>query len=375
MTSLVTDSGEAETPPWIKPIGEETLQQIAKGLCQYESQILKNPAVYPPQLQLGVDKIALTCLIEKIPNPIQGVPDFLSRWAQLPLKNWGFNIDFPTEEWHDKQLIEHQKPSDFCIEIAADYSEEGGKFQNQVINEVMLKSAEDHDLYTRFRRYLIENPVITNGKLSVDRILDFKEVQKILRISYEEAPESYRVDGKFYCCGHCGGLMYLTDKDELKCENKHCEQQKKAKVVFPADKDEEVFWLKKDLRYFIHRPGKAELRLEEKLKELNLQVQLYPELDKYDLHLVFPDQTIWAVDVKFWESAYNLAKKVNQPIRSLKHQPYHQAFFVFPDEIKSYGQEYLQEFRSYCSISLNKSQVMFEGEFMKKVINKLGSQK
>lgn len=352
-------------------IGEGALHQVAKGLCEYEQQITKKSlSEYPAALQLGVDKLALACLLAGV-RQLQGVPDFVSKWAQISIKDWDIEIDCP-EEWFEQKLIEDQKPSGFCIETAEEYFDECGNFQQQVINEVMLKASQDTELYPSFRRYLIENPVTTKGLLDVDSVIDFKPVQDILRNSYEKAPESYKKDKRFYCCGHCGGLMYLNKNDDLKCENKHCAKKKKAPVLFRADKYDEVLWLKKDLRYFIHRPGKVELRIWNRLKRLNLEeLKLYPELDKYDLHLVFPNKTIWAVDIKFWESAYNLAKKVNQPIPRLKHQPYHESFFVFPDEIQSYGQEYLQEFRSYCTVPLKKSQVMFESTFIQKIIKEL----
>ena len=352
-------------------IGEGTLQQLAKGLCEYEQQIIKKYfSEYPAALQLGIDKLSLACLMTG-KTPLIGVPDFVSKWAQLNIKNWDIEIDCP-EEWLEQVLIEDQKPSGFCIETAGEYFDECGNFQQQVINEVMIKASQDTGLYTRFRCYPTEKPVITKGILEVDSTLDFKPVQDILRNSYEKAPESYKKNGQFYCCGHCGGLMYLNKDDELKCENKHCAKQKKPPIPFPADKYDEVLWLKKDLRYFIHRPGKIELRIWNRLKRLNLkEVTLYPELDKYDLHLVFPNKTIWAVDVKFWESAYNLAKNVTCAIPRLKQQPYNESFFVFPDEIQSYGQEYLQEFRSYCTVPLKKSQVMFESAFILKVIREL----
>lgn len=373
MTSLVMGSGEVQTSERVSLIGEDTLQLIALGLCEYEQQIPKSLSNYPAALQLGVDKLALACLMAGV-RQLQGVPDFVYRWAQCPLNDWDIEVDCP-EDWHEQQLIEDQKPSGFCIETAGEYFDECGNFQKQVINEVMTKATQNPDLYTRFRRYLIEKPVTSRGLLDVDSVVDFKPVQDILRNSYEKAPESYSLGGRFYCCGHCGGLMYLTKDNELKCENKHCAKQKKIPIPFPADKYDEVLWLKKDLRYFIHRPGKAELRLEERLKRLNLEVKLYPDFDKYDLHLVFPDGIVWAVDVKFWESAYNLAKKVDKPIPRLKHQPYQESFFVFPDEIHSYGQEYLQEFRSYCTVPLKKSQVMFEGAFLHKAIKKIESKK
>lgn len=376
LTSLVTNSEEVKISGRLIVITEDTLQQIAKGLSDYEQQTPKKSlSDYPAALQLGVDKLALACLIAGVRQPIQGVSDFVSRWAQLPIKDWDIEINCP-EEWDEQKLIEDQKLSDFCIETAGEYFDECGNFQQQVINEIMLKAAKQHELYTNFRCYLINQPVITRGNLEVDSVMNFKLVKDLLRNSYEKAPESYKKDGKFYCCGHCGGLMYLNKDDQLKCENKHCAKQKKVPVPFVADIEDEVLWLKKDLRYFIHRPGKVEVRLWERLKSLNLKgVKLYPELDKYDLHLVFYDETVWAIDVKFWESAHNLAKKVIKPITRLKEEPYNESFFVFPDEIQSYGQEYLQEFRSYCSVPLKKSQVMFESEFIRKVIKKIESNK
>lgn len=376
LTSLVTNSEEVKTSERVIVITEDTLQQIAKGLCDYEQQIPKKSlSDYPAALQLGVDKLALACLMAGVRQPIQGVSDFVSRWAQLPIKDWDIEVDCP-EEWDEQKLIEDQKLSDFCIETAGDYFDECGNFQQQVVNEVMLKATKQHELYTNFRCYLINQPVITRGNLEVDSVINFKPVKDLLRNSYEKVPESYKKDGKFYCCGHCGGLMYLNKDDELQCENKHCARQKKVTVPFTAAPEDEVLWLKKDLRYFIHRPGKVEIRLSERLKGLNLkEVKLYPELDKYDLHLVFYDETVWAIDVKFWESAYNLAKKVDKPITRLMEEPYNESFFVFPDEIQSYGQEYLQEFRSYCSVPIKKSQVMFESEFIRKVIKKIESNK
>ncbi|MGK7895704.1 MAG: MerR family transcriptional regulator, partial [Xenococcus sp. (in: cyanobacteria)] len=187
--------------------------------------------------------------------------------------------------------------------------------------------------------------------------------------------ESYRKDGYFHSCGHCGGLMYLKSDRDLRCENRHCLQYSKKPIFFKADSNDLVLWLKQDLRYFMHRPGKPEVRLFNKLKKLDLkEVILFPNLDIYDIHLVFPDDKVWAIDLKFWESAYNLAKKVDKPIPRWQEQPYNECFFVFPDEIKHYGKEYIQEFRSYCTVPLKKSQILFEGAFIQKVKRTLGKQ-
>lgn len=348
---------------------ELTLRQIAKGIVEYAQQMQKSRLFpYPAALQLGVEKLQAICVMQNQPQP-QGVPDFVTNWAQHPLRDWPIEIDCP-DEWNDAQFIEEQKPSGFCIELDGSYIDEAERIQREVMQEVFRKSVQDPDLYVKFRRLLISCPVITKGERDIKSVLELKSLQKVVQDSYEQAPDSYKKNGKFYCCGHCSGLMYRTADNQLKCENKHCANKKKPPFPFQCDKDDEVLWLKKGLRYFIHRPGCAELRIEERLKQLGLEVTLYPDCDKYDLHIVFPDNTVWAVDVKFWESAYNLAKKV-EPIPKLPHQPYHEAFFVFADEISSYGDEYIQEFRANCPVKPKKSQVMFEGDFIKVVEKKL----
>jgi REase associating with pPIWI_RE/pPIWI_RE three-gene island domain Y len=351
---------------------ELTLRQIAKGIVQYAQQMQKSRLFpYPSALQLGVEKLQALCVMQNKAQP-QGIPDFLSKWGEHPIKDWNIEINCP-EEWKDVRFIEDQKPSGFCIELDGSYINEAERIQHEVMEEVFQKSAHNPNLYVEFRRLLVTHPVITKGDLDVKSVLELKPLQKVLEDCYEEAPASYKKQGKFYCCGHCGGLMHRTVDNQLKCENKHCTKQKKEPIPFECDKDDEVLWLKEGLRYFIHRPGCAELRIEKRMKELGLEVTLYPDHDKYDLHIVFSDKTVWAVDVKFWEYAYNLAKNVNEPIPRLPHQPYNEAFFVFPDEIREYGDEYIQEFISHCSVQLKKSQVMFEETFLKAVDKKLKS--
>lgn len=165
MTSLVTSGEEVQTSQKLIVIGEDTLQQIAKGLCEYDQQIPKKSlSDYPAALELGVNKLTVACLTAGVPQQIQGVPNFISTWAQIRLKDWDIEIDCP-DEWREQKLIEDQKPSGFCIETAGEYFDECGNFQQQVINEVMLKAAQNPELYTSFRCYIIEHPVINRGKL------------------------------------------------------------------------------------------------------------------------------------------------------------------------------------------------------------------
>ncbi|MGF1488820.1 MAG: hypothetical protein ACFBSE_17180 [Prochloraceae cyanobacterium] len=340
------------------------MRSLAVGLLEYEKKI---PFPYSDSLQLGVEKLQLKCTFESV-SLLEGIPDFVTNWGQKLIKDWPVKINCP-EEWKDKKLIEDDRVSDFCKELSESFFQEA----DRVFQELAKNSIDNPDLYVKFRRFLIENPVITERKLAVKSVLEFQELEELLKSCYEPVPDSYKKNGNFSCCGNCGGLMRLTLEDRLKCENKHCAKENIAPEHFKRDRGENVFWLKPGLRYFFHRPGVPELRLEKRLKEIGLEVELYPDRDKYDLHIVFPDNTIWAVDVKFWESAYNLAKSIKKPIPKIVDRPYKEAFFIFADEIRYYGKEYIQEFLSHCSIKpkLRKDRVMFERDFVKKVANKL----
>ena len=141
-------------------VNEEIVQRIAKGICQYHQNINRqNLSQYPANLQLAVDKLVINCLLTGI-ELLQGVPDFLNSWAKQPLKDWDLDINCP-EDWHSKSLVEEQKPSNFCIETAEDYLDEYGNFQRRVVEKLRLKSFRDRDLYTKFRQYIIEHPVVT----------------------------------------------------------------------------------------------------------------------------------------------------------------------------------------------------------------------
>jgi hypothetical protein len=67
--------------------------------------------------------------------------------------------------------------------------------------------------------------------------------------------------------------------------------------------------LTRGLERFWFYPGRAEIRLLEKLLKLGLEVELYPECDRYDLRVIFPDREVWAIDLKDYSNPYLLVKQ------------------------------------------------------------------
>lgn len=77
------------------------------------------------------------------------------------------------------------------------------------------------------------------------------------------------------------------------------------------------------------RPSLIELRLAKKLDKMGLEVELWPQLDKADLKITFPDGKVWAIDAKDWASATKLARELNQD--SIPNIGQSQSLFVVPD--------------------------------------------
>jgi hypothetical protein len=86
--------------------------------------------------------------------------------------------------------------------------------------------------------------------------------------------------------------------------------------------------------------------------------------DQYDLRVTFPDQKVWAVDVKDWANPFLLARNV----RPIPQKPdWSKAFFVFPDERHHQRKDYLRAFRNNCSLLTNDVGALFERQLLREI--------
>lgn len=352
---------------------ERLIRDLATGIVQHFGNLEKSKYwEFPRSLHRAVEHLQILCLAQETIGVV-GVPQFLYSWAQKPIFEWGVALELP-DDWANETLLEQGSPSPFCIEILPELSEDE-QSQRAFFDAVFTRSATQPSRYSDLRCFINENPVIRLGELEIRRITELEEFQDLLaphaELSYESAPESYRYEGKFWCCGHCGGLLHRISSakglESLRCENTFCAQYQKPPVPFESDEKDQVLRLKRYLRRSWHRPGVAELRLAGQLRQLGVDVILYPDRDAYDLHLTFSDGSSWAVDVKFWKKAYNLAKSVTQPIPQIELMPHQKSFFVFADELKHEGTAYIQEFLNICPVKLLPEQVQFESDFIQLV--------
>lgn len=359
---------------------ELTLHLAASGVLKL-AEVIKNGKAprlpYPKELQRALDRLVLSCVPQGKKAP-QGIPDLLN-WCQRPLKEWPLEVPDEKIGFAD-QLLDDQIPTAICEEWAIASSDvEAELIQRQLLLNVMgiCKSANPPapDLYVAFRRLLISEPVLTEFEL-LQRCIDPKleRLEEQIHAAYEPAPESYTVEGCFNCCAYCGSIMLRTVKDELVCAEERCRANGHSKSGRQIPEKQKVLWLKRGLRRFITAPGRAELRLVEKLEKLGnskLKVELWPEFDSYDLRIVFPDAEAWAVDVKDWVNPFLLARKVkleNPPIPN--NPPWTTGYFVFPDDRRQQRSDYKRAFCNHCPLP-KQIKVKFESELIQDVRNKL----
>lgn len=354
------------------PDDELTLHLIASGLIRLVQRVAGGAPIgypYPVALQRGLDRLALACWRRGQLQP-QGVNDLIGL-AQRPLAEWPLQLPAETIGRHDR-LLDGETPTSVCDAWACASPDVEAELSEQRIilsTFEICRALNNHAAYVAFRRLLISQPVLTALDLQLHCIdLVLTPLADQLREAYALAPEAWAVDGSFACCPHCDGLLQPGEAGGWHCESERCRRKpaKPPQRYIPAHED--VLWLKRGLRRFVAAPGKAELRLAERLSDLGLEVELWPHFDRYDLRVSFPDGEVWAIDVKDWANPFLLARQVT-PVPS--EPPWNLAYFVFPDERVQERRDYVRAFRNACSILNNRTQAIAERELVKAARAKL----
>ncbi len=356
--------------PTLQP-DELTLHLIASGVTQLAQKVSNGVAPtlpYPIPLQKGLDRLLVACLRQQ-KTPPQGIPDLLA-WCRRPLVEWQLALP-PDAISPEDRLLDGQLPTSICEEWACTIPHvEDELTQSRLMQSVfeICRSAEAPDSYVAFRRLLISKPVLTAFELlqhcaepQLERLTD------PIRAAYEPAPDACAVEENFQCCPSCNNLMLCTVSGNLVCADECCRAAKPGGEGRKIPKRQGVHWLKRGLRRFIAAPGRVELRLAKQLRDLELDVELWPAFDSYDLRLVFPDGETWAVDVKDWASPFHLARQV-KPIPS--YPPWQKAYFVFPDARRQQRSDYLRAFRNHCPLPRQQAKAAFESDFINQVKRK-----
>lgn len=312
---------------------EDLLRLVATALVRMSRVREPKEPVYEPVMRRAYDQVALQCLRAGT-RPPGSVPD-LVRWAaETPVREWPLAL--PDSVPTDTRLLDPatRTPTQQCLEwMVSTYEVESELYENKIMRGVLdaTRARQAPDSYVLFRKRVITTPVLTGNERTAlinDRRTNFLEQD--IRESWTEANPRHLRDGGYTACARCHLLLVPKPDGGWHCELDRCSREgapTPGQRYDPAAKGG-VYQVERPLRTFITGPGLAETDLEEQLRSLGLEVELWPDFDAYDLRVTFPDGTVWAIDVKDRANPALLGRTTRSfPARP----PHHRALLVVPN--------------------------------------------
>jgi hypothetical protein len=365
---LLEEEGSEEALPL--PEDALILHLIATGLLQLAKRIERTRtlnAPYPPALQKGWDRLNMLCYRNQHPL-VHTLADLLQLCRQS-MKTWTLQYNLADLDDDDTLLTDDEFPTGICQSLACVSADVEAELREQHFIDAVFQICKPRlpDSYVAFRRLFIEHPVLTafqfHEKFEMTPAL--RPLKNLLKNAYDEAPLEYLYQDQFYGCPHCGHLMLPHEpRRRLVCENERCRRNPaiQSPIIYPSDQD--VLWLRREFRLFISRPGLAEIRLAQQLRDLGLRVELWPNFDACDLHVFFPNGTYWAIDVKDWASPFLMAFRVDPIPQGPQCE---RAYFAFPNERRLLQGNYVQAFCTTCNSRFQegKGTVCIDGQKMR----------
>lgn len=223
-----------------------------------------------------------------------------------------------------------EKESNYTLtEECLDYldSEESDltSIDEHIVFNLMKQLSQDNYVY--IRKFIISHPLLTD----IERkklLLHFNNEQIIMDLvasAYEQTPE------ETYCCPNCGWTMSFKGL-QSECCHRDCVDipilKEKCKKIEP----EYVYRLKIGVMRYICYPGKAEIEIENICNQLNVKSELWPELDRYDIKIIFDNEACWGIDAKTYSNPYFLSKSIEKD-NYFKSANIDKGYYAIPDKI------------------------------------------
>lgn len=309
----------------------DILRYLATGLVEWEDTPPDKRIQTPQPLRLGMSRMNSASNLFGVSAP-STLPE-LFEWAARPIKSW-----LPAQKLsiipNNATLIEDGMISDFSREWALTGND--SIHQNQELILADLKShcerKQFEDSYTKARELIVTQPVLTLAELR--RKLDTKALAKVryffkLDEGFYQPVANFEL-AKYLLCPRCGYILRLWE-GEYVCRKQSCEsivrqQNLKKTRIIPAEKINEWVAVTPGVHRYGTIPGIWEVFLRDELINLGAKVTLYPQIDKYDLLVEFPNFQKWAIDVKDWSFV------TKERLAKVQYQPDVDAtFVVFPD--------------------------------------------
>lgn len=325
------------------PLPDAILPLLASGLTALTLDVangkpLQSP--HPQAWQRGLNMLATECFLRNITPPMHTQEAFI--WCRRPLCDWPVTFRIPASLLHETFLDEEDQPTAFCREYALLRCDAEQEACQKIMVDVLSESRRHRrpDAYVKFRQFLIEHPVVPDDELiqlSFDS--EIGTLGAYLPVLYERVPTLLAEQGKVQICRFCGWTLQ-RHQGHLRCGDDRCQtltenfmQHDQSQRDEPPSRLQRV---RRPIRRYVVVPGIYEVSATRRLRSMGLKVDLWPGYDAYDLRITFPDQTIWAIDLKDWRYPHLLANHLT-PLDQSANLRWDRAFYVVPDQrVKEY---------------------------------------
>ena len=323
----------------------KTFALIAKGLIEKEQLLQTEPTRYPysKAMQYGINMFlaasqwAGSQAAVEYPDEVSFLTHFITRPVEKWFDTWESGaveqLHLQEEPFYAYDAFAYQKagnvyvPSSDCYEFLETQDSDimNGTDERILYEKIITLSQED---YCRVRRYIIEHPIITledRRTMSLE-LADDPMARDAFQFAYEEiTEESYR-------CPRCGWTM-MQGKYGYSCHSTHCtdtlpELTDEMKLDISAG---DLYRLKKGIMRYFAAPGKLELEIAAFCEKKELRWALWPQMDRYDVEIRFPDGDIWEIDAKAYRNPIALRTKI-QNDGGFPSGDYARGYFAIPNE-------------------------------------------
>lgn len=335
---------------------EIILALVASGLMRLISWIGPEDSrqPYPSALQQGLDRLTWWCMQRGL-EPPASVADVVARWCPLPLAEWDLELGDGALGDGDRLVIDGE-PTETCRDWAVASPDVVGevlesRFMLEVRSTCRGMGARGQEIYVALRRLLVEAPLLNGPALlrHKNRFPDLAVWARWLAEAYVPVNAADAPAGEVASCSRCRQAMRPGPSGWV-CVTPRCRTLSRPPRprVQPA---KGAVRLRGDLVAYVSLPGRAEADLAAELERLGAHMVWWPDIDAYDLLVIWPDGPRWGIDVKDWKTAYLLARHLTPlPVYPEGHEyAYDARYIVIPADRTRRQRNYLRVLRSNSS--------------------------
>ncbi|MEJ8778824.1 restriction endonuclease-related protein [Pseudogracilibacillus sp. ICA-222130] len=275
-----------------------------------------------------------------------------------PAKNWGFEKIGKYYPENSPMIDSHLRPVHEANELLYVIDKHADEIplrhlQNHYQQLSMRKiyayckeNIDDDNVYTTIRLFLSnpENAVLTVSKLDTFLL----EITDKTLVNYiKECYESIKNIQDYRKCPYCHWtLSYNAAKQKWQCNyGSPCEERANLQHGVPFEEQYyalKFIRLKPGIQRFTLIPGISENRMNKRLQALGYQVQMYPNVDVYDLYAE-KNHHSFKIDMKDYKNPSTLARDIWKEIQSKGETRDEEVIYVIPYEQQQRNNQYVME--------------------------------